>query len=264
MCLAIVAINRTKELPLLMVGNRDEYHGRATAGLHWWDDQPDVLAGRDLVAGGTWFGVTRGSRFGLVTNYRETPQQGKQSRGHLLTHFFASDLSPRLYARNLTLDAYAGFNLIIGDLNGDVLYVSNRADKPITELGDGVHAVSNALLDTPWPKLVRVRDAVNVWFGDPGHDAETLYQPLRDMTQSAEPDTPDLDIPPDVNRALTAPFIVGERYGTRSTSILMLGERGDCAFFERRFNPAGEAVGESSTRFSPTTNQCAAASVAHS
>lgn len=250
MCLAIVAINRSRELPLLMIGNRDESHDRPTAGLNWWDDRPTVLAGRDLVALGTWFGVSASGRFGLVTNYREQSDAApERSRGSLLSDFLDGKQTPQRFSDTLTLDRYAGFNLIVGAIGNETRYVSNRATPNQQVLGDGVHAVSNALLDTPWPKLVRVRSAVSNWLNDPGHDTETLFKPLRDMTQSAEPDTPELNIEPAVNRALTAPFIVGEQYGTRSTSIFMQGADGECRFLERRYDRSGNVVGNSEARF---------------
>ncbi len=250
MCLAIVAINRSAELPLVMIGNRDEYHERATAGLHWWDDHPALIAGRDLVAKGTWFGASANGKYGLVTNFRESPgAPPRHSRGQLLTEFLNGTSSPREFADEIALGDYAGFNLIIGARDAETLYVSNRAEPVWRVLGDGVHAVSNALLDTPWPKLVRVRDAVTHWLDDPRHDTETLFQPLRDMTQSAEPDTPDLNIEPAINRALTAPFIVGENYGTRSTSLLTMDAAGSCRFLERRFDRAGDSTGDSEATF---------------
>lgn len=251
MCLAILAINRTPDLPLVMIGNRDEFHARPTAGLHWWDDKLGVLAGRDLVAGGTWFGVSREGRFGLVTNFRERPgADPAMSRGQLLNDFFASPLTVSDFGGRIDGSGYAGFNLIIGELGGETLYVSNRGEPAVRTLPSGIYAVSNAMLDTPWPKLVRVRSAMTDWFDTPEHNLEALFKPLRDTKESASPDTPELDIPAPFNKALTAPFIIGENYGTRSTSVVTVSGNDLVTMVERRFEPDGSSSGETDVQFS--------------
>ena len=250
MCLALVALSAAPELPFLMIGNRDEFHARPTAAADWWQDHPDLLAGRDASAGGTWYGLTRHGRFGLVTNFREkaatTP---RQSRGMLLADFLTGSVSAGAYAEALALDDYAGFNLLIGTSPDDAVYVSNRAQAPVRALTPGVHAVSNALLDTPWPKLLHVRRAVSDWLADGAVEPEQLFGPLRDMTQANEPDTPELDLPPGWHRALTAPFIIGENYGTRSTSLAWVRPDGRARYIERRYRPDGVSSGETRETF---------------
>ncbi len=250
MCLALVALHAAPELPLLMIGNRDEFHARPTAAADWWQDAPDLLAGRDQTAGGTWYGITRSGRFGLVTNFRERPMANPaRSRGALLADFLTAAGSAADYAEHIRLSDYAGFNLLIGTSAADSVYVSNRADDPIRVLAPGIHAVSNALLDTPWPKLRRVRSAAQDWLDGGAEEPERLFEPLRDMTQSNAPDTPELDLPDGWHRALTAPFIIGNDYGTRSTSLAWIRADQRARYIERRYRPDGSVSGESRESF---------------
>ncbi|MEM7279328.1 MAG: NRDE family protein [Pseudomonadota bacterium] len=250
MCLALIALNASARYPLLIIGNRDEAHARDTANLHWWQEPPGIIAGRDLIAGGTWLGISRSGQFGLVTNYREQPSQvAAKSRGQLLGSFLTGSNDPLAYADKVTYEDYAGFNLLIGQFNKRCAYLTNRSDERTRTLGSGIHALSNALLDTPWPKLVRVREAVADWLETDHADPEALFAPLRDTRQSAEPDTPDVDLPEQALRALTAPFIVSPEYGTRSTSLVLVEPDGAAQFLERRFAPDGSQSGQSEEHF---------------
>ena len=250
MCLALIALNASARYPLLIIGNRDEAHARETADLHWWQHPSNIIAGRDLIAGGTWLGMSRSGQFGLVTNYREQSSQvTAKSRGQLLGNFLAGRKDALAYAGEVDYEDYAGFNLLIGQFDKQCAYLTNRSDERARALGPGVHALSNALLDTPWPKLIRVREAVADWLETDHADPEELFAPLRDTRQSAEPDTPEVDLPEQALRALTAPFIVSPQYGTRSTSLVLVEPDGAAQFLERRFAPDGSQIGQSEERF---------------
>lgn len=251
MCLALLALNTSARYPLLMIGNRDESYTRTTDDLHWWQDYPQVLAGRDGVAGGTWYGVTRQGRFGLVTNFREPQRyEPRLSRGQLLADYLCGTSAADAYAGSVRLEDYAGFNLLVGQFGADTVYLSNRASEAMRVLPDGVHALSNALLDTPWPKLLRVRTAVSGWLASDSDNLDSLFEPLADTRQSAVGDTPELDLPDPLHRALTAPFISGDTYGTRSTSLTVISNDLKARCIERRFGPGGTLSGESSQAFS--------------
>ena len=255
MCLVVVAWRAHPRLPLVLAGNRDEFHARPAAPAGWWQDRPELLAGRDLEAGGTWLGVSRQGRFGVVTNYREgSPRSGELSRGLLLTDWLAAgggtaDFAARLGAEE---QRYAGFNLLYGDRRS-LRYHTNR--QAVSEgLEPGLHGVSNALLDTPWPKLVRTRHRLaRLLEGDrPGPDA--LLEILADTQPAdAEGDGPgktgaDDALDPAIRRALSAPFVLSPAYGTRCSTVVLLHAGGTMEFVERRFDPDGSISGES--RFS--------------
>jgi len=155
MCLIIIAIDIHPQYPLVIAANRDEYYHRPTAPLAFWDDMPDVLAGRDLAGGGTWLGISRTGRLAAVTNYRDPAHQDPEarSRGLLITHFLAGSIPADVYFKNL-IDAgenYNGFNLVAGDM-GRLWWMSNIS-KEIKKLTPGISGISNRLLDTPWPPV---------------------------------------------------------------------------------------------------------------
>ncbi len=158
MCLAVIALGAHARLPLLIAANRDEFHERAALPAHWWND--GILAGRDAVGGGTWFGITRGGRWALVTNFREgTPRDpAAPSRGALVTMALRSSEAPLVCAARIASDGarYHGFNLLVGDAAASCAYASNRASGA-RALGPGVFGLSNHLLETPWPKVVRAK-----------------------------------------------------------------------------------------------------------
>ena len=252
MCLALVALNMTPGIPLLMIGNRDEYHGRPTEAAHWWGESPNLFAGRDKEARGTWFGISKTGQFGLVTNFREHPPEGNfESRGQLLSRFLTGNERAARYVESVSAgdEEFAGFNLISGTIGESCLYASNRATPFSRELASGIYAVSNALLDTPWPKLVRVRDAIDDWFRAGTGEIEDLFQPLMDREVSESPDTEFDFLDPRTLQALTAPFIVGDAYGTRSTTIAIVRADRNADVIERRFGPDGKSIGETRESF---------------
>ena len=155
MCLVVLSLGEHPDYPLILAANRDEFYARPTRDANWWPDKPDVVGGRDLQAGGAWLAAHRGGRFATVTNFGEArrPEPRQLSRGLLVTGFLDSDMAPADYLGAIDGDAYAGFNLIVGDSNG-VAYLSNR-DDGVRELVAGTYGLSNTLLDGPWHKIER-------------------------------------------------------------------------------------------------------------
>lgn len=250
MCLIGIAWQAHPDLPLVVAANRDEFHGRPTAAAGFWRDTPRVLAGRDLEAGGTWMGVTRDGRFAALSNYREGADRHRapRSRGHLVSGFLMNNAEPEDYATRAVADGdhYGGFNLLVADQ--DVLYyASNRGLGPLP-VSSGVHALSNALLDTPWPKTARLRLALEAAIveedaGDAGLEGR-LLDALADDRPASDTDLPDTGVGPDRERVLSPPFIRGDAYGTRASSVLWVRADGTAALVERRFGPDGRRLGE--------------------
>lgn len=221
---------------LTLAANRDEFYSRETVPMHWWEDAPDMLAGRDLTGGGTWLGVTRDGRFAALTNYRAPSEvrPGAPTRGTLVSDFLSGErLKPLDYlaqvARNGHL--YNGFNLIVGDFTRrELAWYGNRADAPPALLDAGIHGLSNSLLNTPWPKLVAQRDALR----DLVH-AEDQVQPSLDMLIETmrNPHIADDALLPSTGvsiereRVLSAAFIESDGYGTRSTTALRVASAGE-------------------------------------
>ena len=252
MCLAVLALQAVPGIPVLIAANRDEFHARPTLPAAAWPDAPDIHAGRDALAGGTWMGVTRSGRFALVTNFREPGRQiaGAPSRGALVERFLRGGQAPGDYLSALHGRAqdYNGFNLIVG-VGGHAWYLSNRDGVP-RALPPGVHALSNHLLETPWPKLARTRAAFErVLAQGPQPDLPGLFAALSDRDPAADDELPATGLPLERERLLSSPFIVSPLYGTRSSTVLSLHADGCAQLFEKRYAPDGTQSGETDLRF---------------
>jgi uncharacterized protein with NRDE domain len=290
MCLLVFAWNHHPHYRLIFAGNRDEFHERPTAPMRWWapdegrgdtpgegyndgDASPyrELLAGRDLQAGGTWLGLSRDGRFGVVTNYRDlqAPLPGAPSRGALITRYLAGEFAAKDFVAGLAVEAtrYAGFNLLLADSHS-MAYASNRAPQFARTLPPGVYGLSNHLLDTPWPKLERTRARFKQLIAGSRPSSEQLFEILTDRvpaeddhslsieeagttggTGTADDEGGGAGLSREWQRLLSAPFIVNERYGTRSSSVVLIDARGRIQAWERRFDRDGRTQGSESYEF---------------
>jgi uncharacterized protein with NRDE domain len=253
MCLLVLAWRSHPKFRLVVGANRDEFHARPTAPLAPWSDIEGVAGGRDLQAHGTWFAVDARRRVGLVTNFREfgRPRRSAPSRGGLIPGYLSGDTTPGEYLRALETDApgYAGFNLLLADRDS-LWYASNRADRFARELPPGSYGLSNDFLDTPWPKLVKVRarfDALMKSSAASDHDAldSALFGMLADRETAPPESSPAGDLSPEWARKLSAPFVLDPGYGTRCSTILTISNQGVLRIAERRFDATGAATGQS-------------------
>lgn len=257
MCLLVFAWNKHPRYRVVLAANRDEFHARPAAAMHWWAE-PDILGGRDLEAGGAWLAVGRDGRFGVVTNYRDLqgPLRGAPTRGGLIPDFLGGPQSAPRFAGRLApqLDRYSGCNLLAGDA-AHLLYMANRAPQPARELESGIYGLSNHLLDTPWPKLVRTRTRFEGLLASATLASEELLAMLTDREPTSNGDAQvdqDGDAPKlsrELERALSAPFIVNERYGTRCSTVLFIGYEGAISAHEQRYDSSGRTIGRDSFEF---------------
>lgn len=253
MCLIVIAHNVDSGLPLIVAGNRDEFHGRPTQDAHWWPDKPDILGGRDLQAGGTWLAIHRNGRFAAVTNYRDAvPKAGKlKSRGHLVTGFLEATVDPSAYVRSINPDQYDGFNLLVGD-GEQLAYLCNR-DGSNRELAPGIYGVANASLDAPWPKVERSKATLEQLIHQKAVNETQLMRLLADKNKARADEVIIDGLAFDKAHALTAPFIVLPDYGTRCSTVLLRDNNGDVRFSEKRFSASGDVLGQSDFRFRSAT-----------
>jgi uncharacterized protein with NRDE domain len=255
MCLLMLAWRAHPRYPLVVAANRDEFHDRPAAALAPWPPPESLLAGRDLRAGGTWLALDRARRFGVVTNFRDLqpPKPGAPSRGELIPHYLAQGAGPAHFFAALAphADSYSGFNLLLAD--GESLwYGCNRAQPFARALPAGVYGLSNGFLDTPWPKLERVRAAFSAWLRGPDADTEGLLRLLADRTRVADDALlPQTGVARDWERVLSSPFVFHPDYGTRSSTVLLLSADGHALIRERRFDPQGRASGETEFALNP-------------
>lgn len=248
MCLIAFAWRSHPDYDLIVAANRDEYHDRPALKADWWEEAPDVLAGKDVQAGGSWFAVTRGGRFATVTNYREQSftRSSYKSRGELVSNYVIGRQRPLNFSNSIDPDDYAGFNLLTAD-SESLDYLSNRGDS-LTELDPGIYGLSNASLDTPWSKLERTKQRLTEMIKRNSIDAETLMDLLADR-QTADEDANSEHLPFEQAKAVTAPFIVTPKYGTRCSTVFLRQPDGESTFVERRFDSQGETSGESAYHF---------------
>lgn len=245
MCLILFAVNEHPDFPVVLAANRDEFLQRPTAPARRWDDGKGILAGRDLSAGGTWLGVSPTGRVAAVTNVREpgvvVPEA--KSRGGLVTGLLEPDTAPSQFLQTLDGSVYNGFNLLAIE-EGLAVHGSNRGSAvvpEVTSVTSGVHGLSNASLDTPWPKVVegRIRLAKALKGLDPGRiDWEPFLSLLRDADPAPDNQLPQTGVPIDLERALSSSFIRTKGYGTRCSTVVLLGSDGLCHFLERTFPSA--------------------------
>jgi uncharacterized protein with NRDE domain len=251
MCLLVLAWAAHPRYTLVVAANRDEYHERPAAPLARWPEAP-LLAGRDLRAHGTWLGLDRARRFAVVTNFRELqrPRAAAPSRGALIPQYLAGALGPREFLTQLEPQAgsYAGFNLLLAD-GATLAYGSNRATPFGRVLPPGVYGLSNELLDTPWPKLQRVRAGFEAWLRAAAGTAAGLFALLNDRRQAgSDAGGSTGGLPREWQQVLSAPFVLHPVYGTRCSTVVLLEPDGALYLAERRFDAAGEAVGETEFR----------------
>ena len=248
MCLLVLAWRAHPRYRLVVAANRDEYHERPAAALGLWPPPHAILAGRDLRAGGTWLGLDRARRFGVVTNFRDLqpPKPGAPSRGELILQFLSSAASPAAFFATLAAQAsaYSGFNLLLADQDS-LWYGCNRATPFARELPAGVYGLSNEFLDTPWPKLARVRTRFARWLSQVEQSPAVLFALLDDRERVADDALlPQTGLTREWERVLSAPFVQHPDYGTRSSTVLLLEPDARAYLAERRFDSRGALSGE--------------------
>lgn len=241
MCLIVFNYGQHPDYRLILATNRDEFYGRPGRPATFWEEEghPEMLGGKDLEAGGTWMACHADGRWGCVTNYRDPSIQKSNppSRGALIPSFLQSTMNARDYLEELKLKAgaYMGFNLLLGDKD-EILHFSNQ-EMRINKAEPGFHGLSNALLNTPWPKLIKSRNRLKAITDAENPDKESLFSLLLDRQQADDKNLPDTGIPYKLEKAVSSPFIITEEYGTRCSTLLLIRKDGQMEFSERHYKP---------------------------
>ncbi len=239
MCLILFGYRTAPNYPLVVAANRDEFHGRDSAAADFWADHPDVLAGRDLVAGGTWLGCTKTGRFAALTNFSGPDDApAPRSRGLLVQNFLTGSDSAEVYAHHIDGPEYAGFNLLLFD-GEHMVYTSNKGTTDI--LQPGYYGLSNAELGARWPKCIRGAEGLKQITQRGFSDAD-LIGLLHDSDIPADEELPHRGRPLEFERRVAPSFIIGEEYGTRASTAVILGQR-TLLFTEQSYAANGISTG---------------------
>ncbi|ALS22606.1 hypothetical protein IJ22_22320 [Paenibacillus naphthalenovorans] len=228
MCLILFAYHAHETYKLIVAANRDEFYDRPTSPVHYWEDHPHILAGRDLSKMGTWMGVTTAGRFAALTNYRDPKEvlEGKRSRGELVAGFLKDRQDPESYMLEAAKkrDRYLGYNLLAGD--ADELYYYSNIENKVKKVGPGIYGLSNHLLNTDWPKVRRGKEGLaEIINGGRGDMAERILALLRQDDPVSDDLLPDTGISLEWERLLSPVFIQSEHYGTRSSTVLLMTDK---------------------------------------
>lgn len=237
MCLIAFAHKIVPGYELILIANRDEFLDRPSLPLGWWPDNSNILAGKDLDGGGTWLGVNRNGEWTAITNYREPLPDlvDPPSRGMLTRKLLENNLTLLSgdVSQSFAADDYHGFNLLSGN-QSKVGYFSNRSDQEPLILAPGFYGLSNHLLDTPWPKVLKTKEALRRVVGQGRTDFPALFEILANTEEARLDELPDTGISKDWEKLLSPAYINAEElgYGTRMQTILTISDAGQVQMCE--------------------------------
>ncbi|MFL0361476.1 NRDE family protein [Pseudobacillus sp. 179-B 2D1 NHS] len=251
MCLINFCFQAYAPYKLVIAANRDEFFNRPTQKAHYWEETPSVLAGRDLEKMGTWLGITKTGRFAALTNFRDPSEktEGKRSRGEIVQAFLTGTEPPEVFMDELReqKDSYPGFNLLAGTAD-ELWHYNNRKDLK-EAVAPGVHSLSNATLNTPWPKSRKGKAYLEECLHQsPALSVDCLFSFLQDEELAPDEELPRTGVSLDWERKLSPLFIRSEDYGTRSSTVVTIDQTNHVTFTERSYLQ-GNLVGEEAFQF---------------
>lgn len=240
MCLIIFSWKNHPKYPLILAANRDEFYNRKTRPAQFWEEKPGILAGKDLEAGGTWMGISKTGRIAMITNYRDLSniRPDAPSRGKLVLNYLTSEEKSKEYLTPFEKpgNPFNGYNLIVGNPE-ELFYQSNYSEKGIEKIPTGVHGLSNALLNTPWPKLELGKKKLQNIIKADDIDPESLFTMMYNDHCFPDKELPDTGIGIEKEKMLSSMFIKSPNYGSRCSTVLLIDLHGNAIFVERTYNP---------------------------
>jgi uncharacterized protein with NRDE domain len=250
MCLCVFALHQHPKYKMVLVFNRDEFLMRPTQEAHYWRDYPFILAGRDLQEGGTWLGMTKTGRIAFLTNYRDlrSLKTHAPTRGKLTTDYLLGEENGKSYIENIKdPHLFNGFNLLAG--NQDKLYWYSNQTKEIIKIDGGLHGISNHLLNSPWEKVKRKKLELQELLLKEDLSQEDLFAMMYDTTEASDDSLPDTGVEPELEKKLSAGFIILPEYGTISTTVILIDQYNLVRFREKRFSSGGILLQDSKFAF---------------
>lgn len=247
MCFVVFSFKEHSKYKLIFCANRDEFYNRKTEKVRYWGNDENILAGKDLEGGGTWLGITKTGRFAALTNFREGGRKNpeKTSRGLIVREYLESDGSPLKYVKYLEekKEDFEGFNLLFGNKD-ELYYFSNRSNGLLPVTG-GMYGLSNATLETPWPKIRRGKKLFSDILSESNITPEKLFDLLRDDKKPDTKELPDTGVPKEFEKELSPIFVNMPGYGTRSSNVIFIDYNDNVEFYEKIFDSSGDEVNHS-------------------
>jgi uncharacterized protein with NRDE domain len=238
MCLIFISINNHPTYKLIIAANRDEFYNRKTAAADFWEDKPNILGGRDLEACGTWMAMTKTGKVGMITNYRDPKSINPKapSRGELVSDYLENSTQGLAYLNSIESKAkeYNGFNLIVGT-EDELWYLSNYK-KGVERLRPGLYGLSNHLLETPWPKIIRGKERLAPILNEKVIDVKNVFEVLYDSQQAIDEELPDTGIGLERERMLSSMFIKSPNYGSRCSTVVLIDHQNRVQLTERVYD----------------------------
>lgn len=238
MCLIFFSIKNHPTYKLVMAANRDEFYQRKTEPASFWKDHPTILGGRDLEAKGTWMAMNKEGKISLVTNYRDPLNINPiaPSRGQLVSDYLLKSISSEQYLSHVEQSgkAYNGFNLIVG--SGDTLHYYSNYKHGVEKIAPGLHGLSNHLLDTPWPKVVKGKERMKILLASKDVEPAKLFDLLFDESAAPDEKLPDTGVGLERERMLSSMFIKSSNYGTRCSTVILIDHSNNVYFSERVYD----------------------------
>jgi len=242
MCLIVFALNQHKNYKLIFAANRDEFYNRPSSPAKFWDEYPNLLAGKDLKEGGAWMGITKQGTFAAITNYRNLHnlKLNAPSRGNIVKDFLVNDYSMESFSEKLvtTGSSYNGFNLLYGNIDR-LFYFSNHNNLD-QKIEIGIHGLSNNLLDTPWFKVVKSKNEFEQAIKKNNFSTENIFKILSDTTLSPDNQLPETGLDYEREKIISSIFIKTEEYGTRCSTVVTVDKNNFVNFIERTFDKVSE------------------------
>ncbi|MBO1254852.1 NRDE family protein [Alteromonas sp. 5E99-2] len=246
MCILFIAVKQHSDYPLIIAANRDEFHARPTQDSHWWEGNDGILAGKDLQAGGTWMGITKTGKFGALTNIRDPKRikSNAKSRGELVLNALTEENGISDHTLQSSREDYNGYNLLHGDV--DNLKVYNNFENTHSQLEQGVYGLSNAALNSPWPKTTKGMEALSRYCQTQSNiEYEDLFTILRDDVKADDDKLPKTGVPYEWEKKISSAFIVTPEYGTRTSTLLLVSKDRKVSWLERNFDAESNKTTES-------------------